>query len=341
MSYHMRFVLCLLVLTLVAPFAAEAARPIPLDELFPPRVVARGTGFEVTEKDVEKAYLDYRTAAAANGQTLDPAERPALEVRLLDKLIFMRIMLLKATDEDRQRGSERADQLLAAFKKRTSSEDAFRRYIDSLGLTYEAFRNKFMEQAVVEEVLIREVHSQITVAEDQMKRFYLDNIAAFQQPEMVRVAHILISTKDLKTNRPFTEEQRRAALIKAEGLLKRAKAGEDFAQLVATYSEDPGSKQHGGIYAFARGQMALEFETAAFALQPGQLSDVVQTGYGYHVIKLLDRRPVRTVPYEDAQERVRKAVIDQQAEARLPAYTEKLKAAFNTVILDPKYQAGK
>jgi peptidyl-prolyl cis-trans isomerase C len=327
-----------ILLLLLAPLAAPAARPIPLDELFPPKVIAKGDGFQVTEKDLEKAYLDYKTAAAANGQTLDPAERDSLEARLVDKLVFMRIMLLKATDEDRQRGGVRADELLAAFKKRSSSEDAFQRYIRSLGLTYAEFRNKFIEQAVVEEVLIREVHSTLAATEDEMKRFYLDNIEAFRQPEMVRVAHLLIATRSLPANEPLTEEQKRAALIKAEALLKRAKAGEDFATLVKNFSEDPGSKQHGGVYAFARGQMAVEFETAAFALQPGQLSDVVETGYGYHIIKMLDRRPVRTVPYEAAQERVRKAVIDKKAEARLPEYTGQLKAAFHTVILDPRYR---
>jgi peptidyl-prolyl cis-trans isomerase C len=325
-------------LAALLPLAAPAAKPIPLDQLFPTKVVARGTGFQVTEKEVEKAYLDYHTAAAANGQNLDPAERSTLEVKLLDKLVFMRIMLLKATDEDRQRGAVRADELLAAFKKRSSSEDAFRRYIDSLGLTYQEFRSKFMEQAIVEEVLLREVHSQITISEDEMKRFYLDNIQAFQQPEMVRASHILVATRDMKENRPFNEPEKRAALIKAEALLKRARAGEDFAQLVTNFSEDPGSKQHGGIYAFARGQMALEFETAAFALQPGQISDVIETGYGYHIIKLLDRRPVRTIPYETAQDRVRKTLVDQRAETRLPDYTRQLKAAFNTVILDDKYK---
>lgn len=338
MTDRLRSILVLALLAIAAPGGASAAKPIPLDQLFPPKVIARGQGFQVTEKDVDQAHLDFRTAAAANGQKLDPAERESLHSRLLDKLIFMRIMMLKATDEDRERGHKRADELLAAFKKRSSSEDAFQRYIRSLGLTYEEFRKKFIDQAIVEEVLIREVHSKITVSEDEMKRFYLDNIAAFREPEMVRAAHLLISTRDQKTKRPYTDPDKRTALIKAEALLRRAKAGEDFAKLIAEFSEDPGSKQHGGIYAFARGQMALEFETAAFALEIGQLSDVIETGYGYHIIKLLARRPMRTLPYEASLDRVRKAVIDQKAQAQLPGYTKRVRESFGTVILDPKYQ---
>ncbi|MBL6764284.1 MAG: peptidylprolyl isomerase [Verrucomicrobiae bacterium] len=336
---HQLAVLALLILT--PAITVSAARPIPLDELFPPKVVAKGNGFQVTEKDVEKAYLDYTTAAAANGQQVDIADRENLESRLLDKLVFMRIMLLKATSEDQESGAKRADELLAAFKKRSSSEDAFQRYIASLNLTYAEFHNKFKEQAVVEEVLLREVHKTLTASDDEMKRFYLDNIEAFRQPEMVRVAHILVSTRNSRENRPLTDQEKRAALSKAEALLKRAKAGEDFAKLVEMFSEDPGSKSHGGIYAFARGQMAVEFETAAFALQPGQLSDVIETGYGFHVIKMLDRRPSRTLPYEASVDRVRKAVIDGKAEAILPNYTRQIRAAFGTVILDPAYKQEK
>jgi peptidyl-prolyl cis-trans isomerase C len=320
---------------------AEAAKPIPLDQLFPDKIVARGTGFEITDKEVEKAFLDYKTAAAANQQKINPGDQAILESRMLDKLIFMKIMRQKSTGEDQVKGIERADKLLLQYKERTPSEDSFLRYIKSLGLTYPEFKQKFVEQATVEEVLIRELHGRIQVSEDEKKRFYLDNIDRFKQPEMLKAAHILIGTVNPTTKVNFTASQKAAARLKIEGLLKRARSGEEFLGLAKQFSQDSGSKERGGTYIFARGQMAVEFETTAFNLRIGQISDVVETAYGYHVIKLLDREPERTEPYERAQKRVRDMVISRKANLRLPEYTQALRITYRVQILDPKYERKK
>ncbi len=316
----------------------DAAGPIPLDQLFPDKVVARGTGFEITDREVEKAYLDYQTAAAANQQKINPDDRERLSARMLDKLIFMKIMQQKATGEDRVKGMERADKLLLQYKESTPSEDSFLRYIKSLGLTYPEFKQKFVEQATVEEVLIRELHKTIQVSEDETKRFYLDNIDRFKRPEMLKAAHILIGTVDPQTKQNFTADKKAAARLKIEGLLKRARSGEDFLLLAKQFSQDSGSKERGGTYIFTRGQMAVEFETTAFNLTIGQISDIVETPYGYHVIKLLGREPERTEPYERAQKRVRDMVVSRKANDRLPGYTKALRISFRVQILDPKYE---
>ena len=88
-----------------------------------------------------------------------------------------------------------------------------------------------------------------------------------------------------------------------EGLLKRARAGEDFAKLAKEYSEDPGSKDKGGEYKFPRGQMVPEFEAAAFSLGTNQVSDIVTTRFGYHIIKLSEKIPARKVEYRQGGQR--------------------------------------
>jgi len=315
-----------------------AAKTMSLDELFPDKVIAKGRDFEITEKQVDRAYLNYKTAAAANGQKVDAMERSALTAKLLDKLIFMKIMLGKATAVDRKKGATRADQLLVQFRKKATSEAAFERYLKSLGLTYEQFQTKFVEQATVEEVLMRELHSKIEVSEAAMKSFYLDKIDRFKQPEMLRAAHILVANRDMKTSRPYTDSENAQARMRIEGLLKRARSGEDFERLAKEFSEDPGSKARGGTYAFARGQMAVEFEAAAFNLRIGQLSGVVETSYGFHVIKLLDRRPAKTMPYEKAQAQIRDMLISAEADKRLPDYTRALHRSHEVVILDENFR---
>jgi len=316
----------------------RAAKPVPLDQLFPPKVIARGTGFEITDKDIEKAYLQYQSAAAAQGRRIDPSERPALETKMLEKLIFMKIMEQKATPEDRINGMEKAEQLLAKAKENSPTADSFLRYIRSLGVSLEEFKQRFIQQATAEAVVVRELHSRITVTEEEMKRFYLDNIKRFTRPEALKAAHILIRTVDPQSNRELSAAQKAAARAKIEGILKRARAGEDFLQLARTFSEDPGSRERGGTYIFTRGQMAIEFETAAFKLRPGEISDVVETPYGYHIIKLIDREPEYTAPYEKAKPQVRDMLISHKADQQMPNYSKALRIKYRVEILDPRYK---
>src|SRR4029077_13997828 len=127
------------------------------------------------------------------------------------------------------------------------------------------------------------------------KKFYDENPAKFEQPETVRASHILLSTKDSSTNTELTDDKKAAKKKQAEDLVKRARAGEDFAKLAKEFSDDPGSKDKGGEYTFPRGQMVPEFEAAAFAMKTNQISDVVTTQFGYHIIKLIDKTPAHKI----------------------------------------------
>jgi parvulin-like peptidyl-prolyl isomerase len=123
-------------------------------------------------------------------------------------------------------------------------------------------------------------------------RVSADNAPQLDQPEMVRASHILLLTSDPKTGTDLPPEQKAAKRKQIEDLLKRARAGEDFANMAKEYSEDPASKENGGEYKFARGRMVPEFEAAAFSLKnAGDISDVVTTAFGYHIIKLNERIP--------------------------------------------------
>lgn len=160
------------------------------------------------------------------------------------------------------------------------------------------------------------------VSDQEIDQYYNDHKGDFEE---VRVRHVLVSTqapdpgpqadKDAGKDKPqpkqLTKEEARQ---KAQAILDRARKGEDFAKLAKENSDDQGSKDKGGEYDFfARGQMVPEFETAAFALQPGQISDLVETPFGFHVIKLEDRRP--GPPPSDPK--VRQQITDKMKEQKL------------------------
>lgn len=309
------------------------------DSLFPPTVLAKGKGFEVNSKQLDEAFLNFRTAAASRGQSPPPDEkRLELEKKLLDRLIVVEVLKRKAIEADKAKGKAASDKLLGDFLKQAGSIEGFRRQVQAMGMTPEAFTEQFTDRAIVEEVVNREVRATIPITPEQVQKFYDENPKRFEQPETVRAAHILLTTVELASKQELAPDKQKAQRALIEALLKRVRAGEDFGKLAKEFSQDPGSKERGGEYVFPRGQMAVEFETAAFSMSVGQISDVVTTKFGYHIIKVLERNAAGKIEFAKVKDRVRENLQQEEADKRLPAYLEAVKKEAGVEILDAKYK---
>src|SRR5258706_7278565 len=205
-------------------------------------------------------------------------------------------------------------------------------------MTIDELQAKMLEESIAEAVLEREL--KISVSDDDIKKFYDDNPSKFEQPEMVRASHILLSTRD-PSGAELSEEQETAKRKKAEDLLKRAKAGDDFAKLAKENSEDPGSKDNGGEYTFPRGKMVPEFESAAFSLQTNQVSEIVTTQFGFHIIKLSEKIPAKKVELAKVSQDIKDYLKQQATQKQLPDYMKSLKKDVDLQILDEKLKMPK
>ncbi|HEX4119829.1 MAG TPA: peptidylprolyl isomerase [Verrucomicrobiae bacterium] len=300
--------------------------------LFPDPVIATGKGFEIKRSQVDEAYLNYSASEAAKGTTIPDADRELVRSRLLDHLIINQILLQKATEDEKSTTQKMVDD--AINQARTNSPESFDAQIKATGMTLDQMRTRAVEEQLCRRVLIRETTNGITVPDADVKKFYDDHPTDFELPERVHVAHILISTLDPVTQNPLPPDQKKAKEKLAKDLQARAEKGEDFAKLVKQYSDDPGSKDKGGEYTFARDhQMVPEFEAAAFSLKVNQISDPVETKYGYHVIKLIEKLPPKTEQFADASPKIRQYLIGQQADKALPEYLEKLKSGADVKIV--------
>jgi foldase protein PrsA len=244
-------------------------------------------------------------------------------------------------------GQKDADQQFTNILKHFGSEEAFQRQLTAVGMTMDQLRAKAVQEAVAKAALRRELNVSTTDAE--ARDYYTNHPSEFEQPETIHVRHILLLTMDPATHAPLSADQVAAKRKQIDDLLKRVKAGEDFATLATQYSEDPGSKDRGGeLDPFPRGQMVPEFEAAAFSLATNQVSDVVTTAYGFHIIKVLDKIPAKkntldTVIDETAHTTVMDALKDvltrQKIAKAAPAYVNKLKIEYGVEILDPNLKA--
>jgi parvulin-like peptidyl-prolyl isomerase len=180
---------------------------------------------------------------------------------------------------------------------------------------------------------------QLAAVKDRIEALKAANLSRFVTPEKVRVAHILVSTRIPKQEDALPEEQRRLKRLDAERLLRRARTGEDFMTLVREHSEDRRLAESGGEYVLARNEAyAPEFVAAAFSLEPGQISDIVTTVFGFHIIKQLERFPSERVDFEPVAPKVREFLGQQRLQLLLPEYFKKLKAEAAIEILEPRYR---
>lgn len=330
------FALALVVATLFTP-AGFAADDFALGP-----VIVKGKGFEIRRGQLDDAFVAYRANLAARGQNMQEGLREGAEAQLLNRMIITELLVKKATDADREKARTNVVKFLLESRKVADTEEDFLRHLKSLGMTMVQFTNRITEQAVSEEVIGRELKSKISIPEAEVKKFYETNDAAFKQPELARASHILIATKDFKTGQPLGEEERKAKKAKAEKILERVKKGEDFAKLAVEVSEDPGVKDNKGEYKFARAKddarraMVPEFEAAAFSLRAGQISDLVTTDYGYHIIKLYELTPAKKADYDEVRQRVMDFLTQAALEKQMPAYFEKVKLEVGVEILDEK-----
>ncbi len=167
------------------------------------------------------------------------------------------------------------------------------------------------------------MRAKVNVPTADVERAYNNNIEQYSTPEQVRASHILLKTSG---------KDDAAVKAKAEDILKQAKSGADFAELAKKYSEDEGSAKNGGdLDYFGRGRMVPEFDQAVFAMQPGEISDLVKTQYGYHIIKLIDKKNATTRPLQD----VRQQIVDQLAYEKAQAQAADLAENLSKQISKP------
>lgn len=297
--------------------AAASTPPAPDPAKFP-NVVARVNGADVTKGQLMEEVRSFLQGAGQQGPP--PV---AFYHQVLDQMIGTRLLYeeakvegLAAADVD---VDKRYQEVRAGFK---GDDKAFNDLLTQRGLTVAALKAGIKENLSIEKLVTTKVLPGIQVSDQAVKQFYDDHKAQMARPEQFKASHILIGVK-----KDAAPAEREAAKKKAEALLVQLKSGGDFAKLAKENSDDPGSKEHGGELPWLEpGQTVPEFEKAAMALKPGELSSVVETQFGYHILKLGEHRAAGPVPLEEAKERIVAHLRRQAVSENLQKRVESLRA---------------
>lgn len=177
----------------------------------------------------------------------------------------------------------------------------------------------FADNFLANEFLKREIAQKIIVSDDEMKTYYDARPDEFKTPEMVRARHILVKTDDAAS-----DDEKKMARAKAEQYLKKITSGEDFAKWAGEFSDDLGSRARGGdLGFFPKGRMVKPFEDAAFALNPGEVSGIVETPFGFHIIKVEERREAAVETFDAVKERVRQILYQDRTRNEINNFIDK------------------
>jgi parvulin-like peptidyl-prolyl isomerase len=271
-----------------------------------PTVVARVNGKEIKKIDLLDGAQMVQVRMAQVGRPVNPTADLYREV--LKQLIDINLLQQDAKAQGVTVPEDEVQKAVAARKRSFPSEEVYKKALAQAGVTEKDLRDRAHDQLMLQKYVETKLAPKATVPDQAVRDFYDKHQDEMKVPERLRLRHIFIAA-DAKAS-PADREK---AKQKAQDALKRLQGGEDFAKLAQQLSDDPGSKTRGGdLGPIAKGQTPPPFEAAAFALKkPNDLSPVVESNAGYHVIQLVERIEPSVLPFEQVKDRIA-ALLKQQ-----------------------------
>ena len=301
--------------------AATPAKPVPAQL---PDVLAKVNG-----QDVRKADFDMMVRDMELGQGPIPAERRDEVLRgTLDRLITYTVLSQEAKTRNVTATDAEIDDRVKQMQSQFPNEEAFKKALGERNMTIERLRSDTRDNLVISKMMDAEVATTPGASDAEAKDFYDKNPDKFKQGETLRASHILIRVDE--TADAATKQKAKARI---DAILKRAKAGEDFAKLAKENSADGSAAQGGDLGFFPRGQMVPAFDQAAFALKPGEISDVVTTQFGYHIIKAVEHKDAATVPLAEVSDKVKQFLSNQKKQTKADEFIASLKQKSKIEVL--------
>lgn len=331
-NYRLFPLILLLVLCLSAPgaWAQVAGSPPAAPAQAPPAADAAGEGPEqvalvngavIGQEDFKTEYGQAVRQMAQQGQPIQEDMVAQVRDQVLDRMIEEELLFQASQTSGIAVEAAAVTAEVGNIKKRFDSEEEFQQALKSFEMTEDYLKRKIQRGLAIKDLIENKVLKDLAVGDEESKAFYAEHPEMFKSPEQVKASHILI-----KVAEGADEAAKAAARAKLVRIQEDLKKGADFAETARQHSEGPSNERGGELGVFQRGQMVKPFEDAAFALKPGETSDIVETPFGYHLIRVDEHQEERVVPYEEAKERLTEQLKRQKAGQEVDTYIQGLKA---------------
>jgi len=298
------------VLTMIATSACA--------QLIGPAVTVNG---EPISREKVQAQVDHlvNQRGLGSGGITQPEVYKQIQQEVADQLIVQELLWQEAQRLDFVVEDDIVDARLQEMKSGFDREMDFLFRIQEGGFTQKTFREDIRQQVSVRRMISQGISSGISVSEEDVEHFYSTNIEQMKKPVEVHARHILITP----ASTALADHQ--AANAEADAILAEIRNGADFVELAINRSQGPSAERGGDLGYFGPGQMVPAFEQAAFALQPGEVSEVVQTQFGYHVIRVEERRGGEVASIEETTDKIRQYLIQLALENAVEVLVTRLR----------------
>lgn len=304
--------ICILVM-LIIPGSA-IGEPAKKDEKNANAAMVNGKAISYTDFERELGMTQQRMGA----QGSEDAAKARKEV--IDDMIGRELIYQKAVEQGITATEEQVDQQISTIKMRFGDQKQFNTMLERMNTTEDQLKDQIGRMLVVREFIGKEIVPKVSVSDKELEAFYESNKERFKLPEQVKAQHILI-----KVDKGATDEQKAEARKKLSDLKKQIAGGADFGELAKANSQCPSAPKGGDLGYFGKGQMVPEFEKAAFALKTNEVSDIVETQFGYHLIKVVDRKPAGVAEFKDVKSRIVGELRNGKIQSEAESYADQLR----------------
>src|SRR5512138_311774 len=298
--------------------------------LFSPAVAEIVSGIAATvNDDVITIYEVNRETAQLLGEAekrgpLTDEVRKQVRAAALNALIDKRLVQQKIKELNIQVSEEEVRQAVEEIKKQNNmTQDGLVAALLSQGLTFDQYKAQLKEQLERIRLMGQEVRAKIQVSDTEIRDYYAANKANYSEDETYRARHIFF-----RVPKNATAEQVKEAMSRATNVLMEARSGKDFAELARKYSDEASAaKDAGDLGTFRKGEMLPEIESTVIAMKPGEVSELISTPAGLHIIKLEEKAPAKVKPFEEVKGAIEELLYRKKSEERFNQWTADLRKA--------------
>ncbi|MBM4145743.1 MAG: hypothetical protein FJ240_05630 [Nitrospira sp.] len=278
-------------------------------------VVAKVNGAAFTKKDLE-AEVDRLIPQTTFHRNVPQEKRKFYYDKAIEALVNRELQYKDAVAKGMEIDKEKVNAQMEKIRKKFKSPEEYKAALEKEGITEEKVRAQVEKEILVQNMVAKKVTEASKISEKDLKEYYEKNASKFKQPESVKLR--LISTKDEK---------------KAQDILARIKAGEDFGDLAYKMSEDSYRVKSGDIGYMHKGRMLPEIEEAAFKLKVGEMSDLIKAENNWYIIKLEDKKPEHQLSFEETKDKLKKELETTRAQELKEAWITDLRAKAKIEVL--------
>ncbi len=287
------------------------------------QVLANADIFEITAASLLHEMNTNLANDLGSLKELSANELKAYLKKYLDSYVNSVLIAASAKEKGISVTETEIDSILEHIYRNNDGKENFINMLNESGLTLESVTNDIKKSLISDRYLRKHVYSKLSITHEELKK-------AYNQDKTATVRHILLSTQD------ETAEEKAETLEKMKTILKKARQGENFVKLVRKYSEDPGSGENEGLYEkFERGMMVPEFDSASFSVPIGQISDIIETQFGYHILKVIERKR-ETRPFNQVKGELERRLLNDKKRMAYTEHLQELKKIYNyKLMIDP------